>query len=128
MDVLDEIYQALKADPFISEQVQGRFKFYEYPATGDLSGPVVVMEEAGPPLPGDFADNKWLTEDYFVHVEVWVQGAGGRTKRDAIAKRIQNVIWEKFGFPLVSGMKPEWDKETNTYRDARRYRGKVYVN
>jgi len=126
MDLLETTYNALKSDPFISAEVGNRFKYYEYPATGDISGPIIVMEEVGPEMPGDFADNDWLTEDYMVHIEVWTQGVGGRTKRDAIAKRIKRVMWNKLGFYQASGMDPEWDKDTNTYRDARRYRGKAY--
>lgn len=126
MDILEEIYKVLKADPFINEQVQDRFKYYEYPATGDKFGPIIVLEEVVPESPGDFADNNWLTEDYFVHIEVWVQGSGGRKKRDEIAKKIKSLMWNEMGFSQVSGMAPEWDKDTNTFRDARRYRGKAY--
>ncbi|PWA08658.1 hypothetical protein DCC39_14565 [Pueribacillus theae] len=126
MDILDEVYKALKSDPFIAAEVGNRIKFYEYPATGDKFGPIIVLEEVGPEMPGDYADDVWLTDDYFIHIEVWVQGAGGRTKRDAIAKQIKNIMWDKLGFAQVSGMPPEWDKDTNTYRDARRYRGKAY--
>lgn len=126
MDILEEIYKVLKSDPFINEQVQERIKFYEYPATGDKFGPIIVLEEVSPESPGDFADNKWLTDDYFVHIEVWVQGSGGRKKRDEIAKKIKHLLWKEMGFAQVSGMPPEWDKDTNTFRDARRYRGKAY--
>lgn len=126
MDILEEIYKVLKSDPFISGQVEDRIKYYEYPASGDKFGPIIVLEEVGPEMPGDFADNIWLTEDYFIHVEVWVQGSGGRKKRDAIAKQIKKVMWNKMGLAQVSGMPPEWDKDTNTFRDARRYRGKAY--
>lgn len=126
MDILDEVYKVLKSDPIISAEVGDRIKFYEYPSTGNISGPIIVLEEVGPEMPGDFADDTWLTEDYFVHVEVWVQGTSGRKKRDAIAKRIKKVMWSDLGFVQVSGMAPEWDKDTNTFRDARRYRGKAY--
>lgn len=126
MDILEETYNVLKSDPFISAEVGNRIKYYEYPATGDKFGPIIVLEEVGPEMPGDFADDTWLADDYFVHIEVWVQGTGGRKKRDAIAKQIKKVMWKKLGFRQASGMPPEWDKDTNTYRDARRYRGKLY--
>ncbi|RWR06749.1 DUF3168 domain-containing protein [Siminovitchia fortis] len=126
MDILDEVYKVLKSDPFIAAEVGNRIKYYEYPATGDITGPIIVLEEVGAEMPGDYADGQWLTEDYMVHIEVWVQGAGGRKKRDAIARQIRNIMWEKLGFSQVASMDPEWDKDTNTYRDARRYRGKAY--
>lgn len=126
MDILDEVYKVLKSDPFISAEVGDRIKFYKYPATGDITGPIIVLEEVGPEMPGDFADDTWLTDDYFVHIEVWTRGEGERAKRDAIAKHIKKLMWEKLRFAQVSGMPPEWNKETKTYRDARRYRGKAY--
>ncbi|MGM9925598.1 MAG: hypothetical protein ACI35R_15225 [Bacillus sp. (in: firmicutes)] len=128
MDVLETVYNALKSDSFINTEVGNRIKYYEYPATGDISGPTIVLEEVDAPRPGDYADNQWLTDDFYVHIEVWVKGSGGRKKRDAIAARIRQVMWDKFGFHQASSMKPEWDKDTNTYRDARRYRGKAYRN
>lgn len=124
MDILNVVYQALKDDPFIDEQVQNRIKFYEYPETGDVSKPLIVIEEVSPELQGDFADGTWLTDDYFIHIEVWVKGS--RIKRDDIAKRIKHIMWDELGFGMVSGMPPEYDKDTNIFRDARRYRGKFY--
>ena len=126
MDILETVYNALKADPLINSEVGSRIKYYEYPATGDIAGPTIVLEEVDAPRPDDYADNNWMTEDYFVHVEVWVKGASGRKKRDSIAKQIRKVMWDKLGFSQSSSMQPEWDKDTNTFRDARRYRGKAY--
>lgn len=128
MDVLETVYNALKSDSFINGEVGSRIKYYDYPATGDIAGPTIVLEEVGPPIPSDYADNNWMTDEFMVHIEVWVKGNGGRKKRDAIATRIRQIMWDKLGFAQTSGMNPEWDKDTNTYRDARRYRGKVYRN
>lgn len=126
MDVLETVYSTLKADPFINKEVGNRIKYYEYPATGDIAGPTIVLEEVDAPRPGDYADNQWLTDDFYVHIEVWVKGTNARKKRDGIAARIRQIMWDELGFHHASSMKPEWDKDTNTYRDARRYRGKVY--
>ena len=126
MDILETVYNALKSDSLINKEVGNRIKYYEYPAAGDISGPTIVLEEVDAPRPSDYADNEWLTEDYFVHIEVWIKGSGGRKKRDTIANQIRNIMWKKLGFAQASSMQPEWDKDTNTYRDARRYRGKAY--
>ena len=128
MDALETVYNVLKADSMINTEVGNRIKYYDYPATGDNFGPTIVLEEVDAPRPDDYADNQWLTDDFYVHIEVWVKGNGGRKKRDAIAYRIRQLMWDKLGFHHESSMKPEWDKDTNTYRDARRYRGKVYRN
>lgn len=124
MDILETVYNALKADSFISKEVGSRIKYYDYPATGSLMGPTIVLEEVDAPRPDDYADNQWLTDDYYVHIEVWVKG--DRKKRDEIASRIRKIMWDKLGFHHASSMQPEWDKATNTFRDARRYRGKAY--
>ena len=124
MDVLETVYDALTADPFIKKEVGKRIKYYEYPNTTQPVGPTIVLEEVDAPRPGDYADNQWLTDDYYVHIEVWVKG--DRKKRDAIGARIRKIMWDKLGFRHASSMKPEWDKDTNTFRDARRYRGKSY--
>ena len=126
MDVLETVYNALKSDSFISKEVGNRIKYYDYPASGGNISPTIVLEEVDAPKPGDYADNQWLTDDYYVHIEVWVKGNGGRKKRDEIAARIRKIMWGKLGFHQAGSMPPEWDEDTNTFRDARRYRGKAY--
>lgn len=126
MDMLMEIYNKLRADPYISDKVSTRIKFYDYPNTSTMAGPSVVLEEVMPATPGVHGDNEAITDDYFIHIEVWVKGNGGRTIRDDIARKIQSIMREEFGMGLDSAMKPEWDKELNIYRDARRYRGQIY--
>jgi hypothetical protein len=118
-----KIYDALKVDEGILTKVGNRIKFYEYPATGDITGPVIVIDPLDTPIPSDFADNKWLTEDYFYQIEVWSKSLADT---ESIAKQIQSVMWKEFGFAQKGGVN-EWDKDTGIYRDARRYRGKVYV-
>lgn len=126
MDILENVYEILAADPFIQTEVQDRIKFYKYPENGDMDKPIIVLEEVVPPDPDDYADNNWLTEDFFLHIEVWVKGKGGRKKRDQLAKRVRDLMWSKLGFAQVGAMPPEWDKDYKIYRDARRYRGKLY--
>lgn len=120
-----QFYEAFKADTIIQEKVGDRIKFYEYPDTEDLKqGPIIVIDPLDPPLPSDFADNQWLTEDYLYQIEVWSRD---RTDRNLIAKRIQNILWEQFNFGNYGGGVDEWDRDLEVYRDARRYRGKHYV-
>ncbi|MGP4074262.1 hypothetical protein ACTWQB_17345, partial [Piscibacillus sp. B03] len=78
-----------------------------------------------PPLPSDYADNQWLTEDYLYQIEVW---SLDKTDRNLVARRIQQILWDQFNFGNYGGGVDEWDKDLNVYRDARRYRGKKYVN
>lgn len=120
-----KIYEALKDDPLIIEKVDNRIKFYEYPSTDDIEkGSYIVIDPLDPPKPSDYADNEWLKEDYLFQIEVWSRS---QTDRDLVAKRIQSIMWKTIGFANTGGGVDEWDKDLNIYRDARRYRGKVYI-
>lgn len=119
MDVLNRIYQALIADDYIQEKVKDRIKGYEYPATGDVTGPFIVIDPLDAPLPSDYADDNWLTDDYLFQIEVWSKN---RLITQELASRIRHVMWD-LGFRQNSGIN-EFDE--GIYRDARRYRGKLY--
>ena len=121
---INKLYDALMADPLIQQKVGKRIKFYEYPATGDVSGVRIVIDPLDSPTASDFADNKWLTEDYLYQIEVWSKSM---TDTRTIADRIRKVMWS-INFRQYGGGLDEWDKETGIYRDARRYRGKVYID
>lgn len=116
-----EIYNALIADEYINEKAGNNIKFYDYPEAKDVKETHVIIDPLEPPKPGDFADDKWLTDDYFIQIDVWSKRMD---ERDIIAKKIQPLMW-KLGFKQVGGI-DEWDKDFDIYRDARRYRGKAY--
>lgn len=117
------IYDELMKDDYIVEQAAGRIKFYEYPETGDVTGPYIVIDPLDVPMPSDFADNTYLTEDYIFQIDVWTKN---RLTTKKLAKRIQDILW-KMNFPNSGGGMDEYDKESEIYRDARRYRGKLYT-
>lgn len=118
-----KIYNAFLAEPLIQSKVNERIKFYEYPAAGDVSGPCIVIDPIAPPLPGDYADNSWLTDDYLFQIEVWSKSM---EETESIAKQIRTVMWKELGFSQTGAGVDEWDRDTGVYRDARRYRGKIY--
>ena len=119
-----KVYDALKTSTLIQEKVNNRIKFYEYPPTDNIQGVYIVIDPIDTPRPGDFADNKWLSDEYFYQVEVWSKNL---LDTQAIAKEVRQVIWKQLGFSQYGTGLDEWDKETGIYRDARRYRGKEYV-
>lgn len=123
--MLNKIYNALISNSVIVEKVvDDGIKFYEYPETG-MIGTHIIIEPLNTPTPSDFADDTWLTEDYLYQIEVWSKN---RSDRDIIAKQIQKIMWNELGFVNYGGGVDEWDKDLNIFRDARRYRGKVYVD
>lgn len=127
MDILMMVYNKIREDPYLLQEVGNRIKFYEYPNTDADFLPSVVIEEVMAPLPGQYGDNNELTVKQLIHVEVWTKGNGGRTKRDNIAREIQRVLRQELGMGVNATMPPEWDKPTNVYRDARRYEGEFYL-
>lgn len=115
------IYNALIADELISDLVGDRIKFYEYPEPNDVKETHIIIDPLDPPKPGDYADDKWLTDDYLFQIDVWSKNMNDR---DVIANKIRHIMWG-LNFRQVGGM-DEYDNEYDIYRDARRYRGKAY--
>lgn len=119
--MLYKVYDALNTSVLIREKVNNRIKFYEYPPTDNMQGVYIVIDPLDSPRPGDFADNKWLTDEYFYQIEVWSKNL---LDTQAVAKEVQHVLRNELGFGQYGGGVDEWDKDTGIYRDARRYRGK----
>lgn len=117
------LYNELMKDEYIAQQAGGRIKFYEYPETGDVSGPHIVIDPLDVPLPAEFGDNQYLAEDYLLQVDVWTKD---RATAEKLTKRVQDVLWN-VNFPASGGAMNEYDKKTGIYRMAKRYRGKVYT-
>ncbi|MCG3418968.1 hypothetical protein [Oceanobacillus jordanicus] len=120
MDILTEVYNALVADDYIKEQALDRIKFYEYPATGDVINPHIVIDPIDPPTPKDFADNNWTKLDYLLQIDVWTRD---RKTTNQVADKIRDIMWNKFGFAQKAGPK---EYAEGVFRDARRYRGTLY--
>lgn len=122
MDVMMEIYNAMMANDYIKQQAKGRIKFYEYPATGDVSGPYIVIDPVSTPLPAEYGDDKPIADVYIYQIDVW-------TKNRKLTKELANAVSDVMrgmGFGYFAGSVDEWDKGTGIYRDARRYRREIY--
>src|SRR5690625_2891583 len=100
MDMLTKIYEALVADDYIKDQASGRIKYYEYPATGDVNKPYIIIDPLDVPLPDDYADGTWLTDDYLLQIDVWTKN---RIVTSKLAYRIRLVMWD-LGFGQGAGM------------------------
>ncbi|MED3976773.1 hypothetical protein [Priestia megaterium] len=122
--MLYKVYDALNTSDLIKEKVGKQIKFYKYPSTDNMQGVYIVIDPIDVPKPGDYADNKWLTDEYFYQIEVWSMNL---FDTQAVAKEVRNIMWNQLGFAqLIPGL-DEFDEDTGIYRDARRYRGKEYV-
>lgn len=116
-----EICDALKKDSYIIEHVEDRIKAYRYPKPEDLHAPHIIIDPLNVPVPGDYGDDTWLTDDYLYQIEIW---SHDYEVTKEVSKRIRVVMWD-LGFGQQEGT-DEYDEDFNIYRDARRYRGKAY--
>lgn len=115
------IYNALIADEYIAEKAENNIKFYEYPEAKNVKETHIIIDPMSPPQPSDYADDKWLTDDFMFQIDVWSKDM---SERDVIALKIREIMW-RLNFRQTDGM-DEYDNDYNIYRDARRYRGKAY--
>ena len=116
------IYNELIKDDYIKQQASGRIKFYEYPSTGDVTGPYIVIDPLSPPLPDVYGDDEPIADSYIYQIDVWTKS---RTVTKEIAKHV-SVVMRRLGYGYFAGGVDEWDKDTGIYRDARRYRNTIY--
>lgn len=120
MDILSIIYNHLIADEYIKEQAFGRIKYYEYPETGDVINPHIVLDPLDDGSPINSADNTWTSLDFLIQIDVWTRN---RTITLNLANTIRDIMWNELGFKQIKGPN-EYDK--GVFRKADRYRGTLY--
>lgn len=121
MDIMMNLYNVLMADAYINEKAAGRIKFYEYPATADVTAAYIVIDPLSTPIDSNFADDEVIAEEYLFQIDVWTKS---RIDTAELSKRIKSTLRAN-GYYYFAGGVNEYDKETKIYRDARRYRKKV---
>lgn len=127
-DVMLDIYNLLKADDFISQHVNV-IKFYEYPETGSITEPYIILDEIDGALPTEYADNDPMAESELIQVDVYVtqrSGINARTLCKTLDNRIKQIIWDELGMYNTANSKPEYDTDFNLYRRASRFEGAFY--
>ncbi|WP_062105214.1 DUF3168 domain-containing protein [Bacillus niameyensis] len=120
MDVLDIVYKTLIADDYIKSLANSRIKFYEYPETGDVDNPFIIIDPMDDGTPIDFADNTWTKLEFLVQIDVWTLD---RKTTLNLANSIRDVLWKELKFHQIKGPN-EYD--SGIYRNANRYRGSLY--
>ncbi|WP_049391990.1 hypothetical protein [Staphylococcus epidermidis] len=129
-DIIMKIYEALINNEEIMKLVsKNNIKFFDYPNAQEIKDIVIVIDPLDTPKPDDFADNDNLTYEYLYQIDVFVKqnkGINGRVLSDRLVFLIQRMMWEVLGFGETSSIKPEYIKEFNIYRQAKRFEGKQY--
>lgn len=125
-----KIYEAIIDNEEIMEYVQkNNIKFFDYPNAQEIKDVVIVIAPLDTPTPTDYGDNDNLTYEHFYQIDVFVkqkQGVNGRVLSDRLIFLLQRMMWEVLGFGETSSIKPEYIKEFNIYRQAKRFEGKQY--
>lgn len=129
-DITMKIYKAITENEEIMQHVQkNNIKFFNYPNAQEINDVVIVIDPLDTPTPSDYGDNDNLTYEYFYQIDVFVkqkQGINGRVLSDRLVFLLQIIMWEELGFGETSSMKPEYIKDFNIYRQAKRFEGKQY--
>ncbi|WP_337227952.1 hypothetical protein [Staphylococcus succinus] len=127
-DMMMEMYNAFKSDSEISKHVSS-IRFADYPNANDVTNPVIVIDDLTTPIPGDFADNEYLTYQFIYQVDLFVKqnmNENGRLLSNRLILRIQTIMWEQFGFPVSASGKPIYNKEFNLFTQSISFTGKIY--
>lgn len=129
-DITLKIYEAITNNEEMMKHVpKNNIKFFDYPNAQEIKDVVIVIDPLDTPTPSDFADNDNLTYEFFYQIDVFVkqkQGVNGRVLSDRLVFLLQRIMWEELGFGETSSMKPEYIKDFNIYRQAKRFEGKQY--
>ena len=129
-DITTKIYDAIINNEEIMKHVpKNNLKVFDYPNAQEIKDIVIVIDPLDTPKPDDFADNDNLTYEYLYQIDVFVKqnkGVNGRVISDRLVFLIQRIMWEVLGFGETSSIKPEYIKEFNIYRQAKRFEGKQY--
>lgn len=120
MDILSIVYKHLIANSHIKEKAFGRIKYYEYPKTGDVDNPFIIIDPLDDGEPVDFADNTWTKLDFLIQIDVWTHN---RLTTLNLANAIRDLMWDEFGFKQIKGPS---EYEDEVFRKADRYRGTLY--
>lgn len=121
-DVLTSIYEAFKGNKVIWFPSENRIKYYEYPETGSITQPYVVIDPLDAPMQSDFADQEWLTYTYLIQIDIQSKK---RLQTAEIAFEVDKVM-DSLGFRQYTGGADEYDSDTGIFRIAHTYRGTIY--
>lgn len=120
MDILSIIYGHLMSNDYVKEQAFNRIKYYEYPETGNVDNPFIILDPLDDGQPINFADNTWTKLDFLIQVDVWTPN---RLTTLYLSNTIRDVMWSELGFKQIKGPS-EYDE--GVFRKADRYSGTLY--
>lgn len=118
MNILNYVYDVIKNDELIKQNIGNRIYFYTTSENADTSKPFVVLSPIND-VPSTYNSDKYLSETYLIQVDV-------ETYKDQltidITKRIRYLLMQH-NLYQTSTQLDDYFKETKRYVKSRRYQG-----
>lgn len=124
-DMLETIFIKLMENETISENCEGRIKYYEIPETMEADGkPLIIITPLSPHKPTNFGSNEELNIEFTYQIDVQ---SNDRKLSKLLQFNIKNSL-KSLNFYQIDGGLDEYFEVTKRFVDARRYRGqsKIY--
>lgn len=130
MDILDDIYQQLKDDPFMSEYVGNRYMYNDFPDAKDITSTYITINPIVSGNPIDYADGRRIADAKSARVDVFVSydynpTGNPRTLCMELMERIATILDEDV-YLQVASFAPENDKVHGIYRETRSFEINYY--
>lgn len=127
---MTDMYNAFLKDDVLSQYVgKQSIKFINYPNANDIKNTMIVIDDLQSPIPSDYADDDNLTYEYAYQVDVFVKQNSNTNSRllcERLILRVQRIMWQEFGFRVLSTPKPNHDDEHALFRQTTVFKGKQY--
>jgi hypothetical protein len=130
MDILSDIYQLIKDDPFIKSHVGNNYMYNDFPDVPDIQTAYITINPVVPGEPVFYMDGKRTADMKSARVDVFLKHRSGmsgnaRTLTTDIMERISDILDEHY-YEQVASFTPEYDKTHQLYRESRSFETNYY--
>lgn len=130
MDILNQIYELLKDDPFMREHVEGRYAFNETPNAQDIETSYVTINPVIYGVPTAYADGKRIADANSARVDVFINANGIKDTNPRILcmelmERVADILDDNF-YDQTSSFAPSYDNDLKLYRESRGFQINYY--
>lgn len=130
MDILNQIYELLKDDPFMREHVEGRYAFNETPDAQDIETSYVTINPVIYGVPTAYADGKRIADANSARVDVFINANGNKDTNPRILcmelmERVADILDDN-SYVQSSSFAPQYNKDYKLYRESRGFQINYY--
>lgn len=130
MDILGDIYELIKDDPFVKDYVGENYKYNEMPDVQDITTANIAINPIVNGAPIDYADGKRIADAKSARVDVLLKApsitdGNPRLITADIMERIATILDEN-DYGQTASFTPEYDKDHKLYRESRSFEINYY--